>query len=91
MFAGCGGAFSAPSGNIHSPNYPNMYNHDDDCGWLITVDFGHVVQLTFSDFDLEHQTNCRYMCCINESIALEKEFYQRHASINWNDANLLLF
>ena len=60
FFTGCGGAFTAPSGNIHSPNYPNMYNHDDDCGYLITVDFGHVVQLTFLDFDLEHQTNCRY-------------------------------
>ena len=51
---------TTPSGTIHSPNYPNMYNHDDDCGWLITVDMNHVVELTFSDFDLEHQTNCRY-------------------------------
>ena len=51
---------TTPSGTIHSPNYPNMYNHDDDCGWLIAVDMNHVVELTFSDFDLEHQTNCRY-------------------------------
>ena len=61
LVQGCGGEMTTPSGTIHSPNYPNMYNHDDDCGWLITVDMNHVVELTFSDFDLEHQTNCRYL------------------------------
>ena len=47
------------SGTIHSPNYPNVYDHNDDCGWLLTVDAGHIIEFTYSDFDLEHQSNCR--------------------------------
>ena len=51
---------TAQSGTIASPNYPNSYDHHDDCGWLITVDFGHIIDLTFTDFDVEPHSNCRY-------------------------------
>ena len=50
---------TAKSGVITSPNYPNSYEHDDDCGWLIEVDFGHIIQFSFLDFDVESHSNCR--------------------------------
>jgi hypothetical protein len=51
---------TAPSGSIHSPNYPNAYDANDDCGWLIEVDANHVVQFTFVDFDVEPHQNCTF-------------------------------
>ncbi|XP_071787824.1 cubilin-like isoform X2 [Asterias amurensis] len=50
---GCGGNYSTPTGDFHSPNYPNVYPHNTDCTWLITVADEHRVQLKFLDFDLE--------------------------------------
>ncbi|KAG8573749.1 hypothetical protein GDO81_012532 [Engystomops pustulosus] len=50
---GCGGVFQAPSGEIHSPNYPRNYDHNTECSWLIRVDPGHRVLLNFTDFDIE--------------------------------------
>ncbi|XP_075684851.1 cubilin [Rhinoderma darwinii] len=50
---GCGGVFQATSGEIHSPNYPSPYNDNTVCSWLIKVDPGHRVLLTFTDFDIE--------------------------------------
>lgn len=54
----CGGQFTAPTGVIHSPNYPNNYPNNQDCEWLIQVDRNHLVNLTFTDFDLERTGNC---------------------------------
>ena len=48
------------TGSIYSPNYPQNYDKDDDCGWLLTVDQNHVVQLEFLDFDVEAHSNCSY-------------------------------
>lgn len=57
---GCGGQYRASSGFIYSPNYPNKYDHNADCGWLIQVDDNHVVQLQFLDFVVERHINCSY-------------------------------
>ncbi|MGH0150723.1 UNVERIFIED_CONTAM: hypothetical protein FKN15_032572 [Acipenser sinensis] len=57
---GCGGVFTAPSGEIHSPNYPNPYSVNVDCSWIINVDQGHRVLLTFNDFDIENHDSCGY-------------------------------
>lgn len=57
---GCGGRMTAPSGIITSPNYPNMYDNNDDCAWLIETDTNHVVRFTFVDFDVEPHNNCRF-------------------------------
>lgn len=57
---GCGGYQKSPVGSIHSPNYPQQYDHDADCGWLIEVPDNHVVKLTFTDFDVEPFTNCTF-------------------------------
>jgi len=57
---GCGGRNKAPTGFIYSPNYPEKYDHNDDCGWLIEVDSNHVVELQFLDFLVERHINCSY-------------------------------
>ena len=51
---------TAPQGSIHSPNYPNPYDSNDDCSWTIEVDTHHRVQFTFVDFDVEPHQNCSY-------------------------------
>ncbi|KAM8967664.1 cubilin [Pelodytes ibericus] len=57
---GCGGVFQASSGEIHSPNYPQVYDDNTDCSWVIRVDVGHRVSLNFTDFDIEHHNSCTY-------------------------------
>ncbi|EPY78032.1 tolloid-like protein 2 precursor [Camelus ferus] len=55
---GCGGVFQAPSGEIHSPNYPSPYRSNTECTWVIQVEKHHRVLLNFTDFDLEPQDSC---------------------------------
>ncbi|KAM4705286.1 LOW QUALITY PROTEIN: cubilin [Rhinophrynus dorsalis] len=57
---GCGGVFQASNGEIHSPNYPRPYDDNTECSWLIRVDFGHRVLLSFKDFDIEYALLCIY-------------------------------
>ncbi|XP_066598353.1 cubilin-like [Prorops nasuta] len=54
----CGGRFISNTGVIHSTNYPQNYPHNQNCEWLLEVDTKHVVNLTFTDFDIEDSTNC---------------------------------
>lgn len=56
--AGCGGPVTAPSGEIHSPSYPNSYPSNVDCSWVISVDPSHRVLLNFTDLDIEYHSNC---------------------------------
>ncbi|XP_067869413.1 cubilin isoform X2 [Heterodontus francisci] len=55
---GCGGIFTAPKGEFHSPNYPSPYGNNVDCSWVITVDNHYRILLDFIDFDLEHHQSC---------------------------------
>ncbi|XP_043916230.1 cubilin-like [Protopterus annectens] len=57
---GCGGLFTAPSGEIHSPNYPSVYGSNVDCSWVISVDVSHRVLLNFTDFDIENHQSCNF-------------------------------
>lgn len=58
--AGCGGPITAPSGEIHSPLYPNSYPTNVDCSWVISVDPNHRVFLNFTDLDIEFHANCTW-------------------------------
>ncbi|XP_041670250.1 cubilin [Cheilinus undulatus] len=55
---GCGGPVTAPSGEIHSPSYPNSYPNNVDCSWVISVDNNHRVFFNFSDLDIEPHSTC---------------------------------
>lgn len=54
----CGGALTAPLGEIYSPNYPKNYGPNETCEWQITVDPSHNIDLTLIDFDLEPSEDC---------------------------------
>jgi len=57
-----------------SANYPHSYPPRTDCVWHITVEPQHQVVLTFSDFDIENSTGCRFdylavsTSCINSRV-----------------------
>ncbi|XP_078666161.1 uncharacterized protein LOC144908452 [Branchiostoma floridae x Branchiostoma belcheri] len=48
-------------GHLHSPNYPQNYNHDMDCSWIFPAR-GGTVNLEFQDFALEGGAATFGMC-----------------------------
>ncbi|KAL2085662.1 hypothetical protein ACEWY4_018982 [Coilia grayii] len=60
IHGGCGGSVVAPSGEIHSPSYPDNYPNNVDCSWVISVDESHRVLFNFTDLDIERNVNCTY-------------------------------
>ena len=50
---GCGGAFTADNGVMISPNYPNPYPHNAQCVYTVTVRQNEVMNLTFTNLELE--------------------------------------
>ncbi|XP_078474486.1 adhesion G-protein coupled receptor G6-like isoform X2 [Lampetra planeri] len=57
---GCRNVLRAPSGGFTSPGYPSAYPASARCRWELRAPRGFVVQLTFSDFELESQGGCLY-------------------------------
>ncbi|KAJ1096030.1 hypothetical protein NDU88_001179 [Pleurodeles waltl] len=53
----CGGVLTAPSGEITSPDYPNLYPASTYCHWNITAT--KRVSILFVDFALEESRNCK--------------------------------
>ncbi|XP_054992155.1 CUB and sushi domain-containing protein 1 isoform X1 [Sorex araneus] len=47
--------FTASSGVILSPNYPEEYGNNMNCVWLIIAELGSRIHLIFNDFDVEPQ------------------------------------
>ncbi|XP_058522650.1 CUB and sushi domain-containing protein 1 [Ochotona princeps] len=47
--------FTASSGIILSPNYPEEYGNNMNCVWLIISEPGSRIHLVFNDFDVEPQ------------------------------------
>jgi len=72
-----------------SHNYPHSYPPRTDCVWQITVEPRHQVVLTFSDFDLENSTNCRFdylavstsLCCFSSQINFYFNYYFTFAGL----------
>uniref|UniRef100_A0A8R1TTG2 Metalloendopeptidase n=1 Tax=Onchocerca volvulus TaxID=6282 RepID=A0A8R1TTG2_ONCVO len=56
----CGGHIFGDTGTIQSPRYPENYMPDVECKWLITVQEGYQVALTFQFFSLETHKDCIY-------------------------------
>uniref|UniRef100_A0A3B5QX42 Ovochymase 2 n=1 Tax=Xiphophorus maculatus TaxID=8083 RepID=A0A3B5QX42_XIPMA len=44
--------------SLHTPNYPQSYSNDCVLRWVIYAPLGHLVKLTFADFDLEESERC---------------------------------
>ncbi|GCB63420.1 hypothetical protein scyTo_0000154 [Scyliorhinus torazame] len=47
--------FTAPSGIVLSPNYPEEYGNNMNCVWLIIAEPASRIHLIFNDFDIEPQ------------------------------------
>uniref|UniRef100_A0A672HTS6 Cubilin (intrinsic factor-cobalamin receptor) n=1 Tax=Salarias fasciatus TaxID=181472 RepID=A0A672HTS6_SALFA len=59
---GCGGYLSLPMGTFGSPD-PNLdgrYEQRMNCLWTVEMPINNAVNLTFSSFDLETSSDCRY-------------------------------
>lgn len=54
---GCGGHLTRPFDTFTSPGYPSAYPTDIECEWLIEVDHGHSIELTFYDVGIISSTN----------------------------------
>ncbi|KAH0809453.1 hypothetical protein GEV33_013339 [Tenebrio molitor] len=55
---GCGGSLNGPTGSIISPNYPEPYSINTECIWKISISTGSLIQVVFSDLDLEEHSSC---------------------------------
>lgn len=60
FFLGCGGLLTHPSGSISTPNYPKGYGEGIQCDWLMQLDSGTSIEITFVDVDFEPSVNCEY-------------------------------
>ena len=58
FFTACGGNYTALSGTLTSPNYPNSYPMNAECVWEIQVSAGNGITLSFSEFELESSQHC---------------------------------
>lgn len=53
LYTVCGSTFTAETGTITSPSYPNAYEIDRACNYLIEAPIGKGIFLDFTDFDIE--------------------------------------
>lgn len=58
--ANCRVVLSNPSGTFTSPCYPNDYPNSQACMWTLRAPTGYIIQITFTDFDIEEAPNCIY-------------------------------
>lgn len=49
LVTGCGGMIMADEGIVTSPGYPNRYNHNTECEWVITTSPGTKVVVFMDD------------------------------------------
>ena len=47
-------------GIITTPNYPRNYDNNEDCRYTLLASPGHVIVLTFNDFQLESSERCEH-------------------------------
>jgi len=57
---GCGGTLTSEKGSFNSPNFPERYDNNVECDWLIRVHPLERIQIKFTVFDLEHHSRCRW-------------------------------
>ncbi|GFU96639.1 cubilin [Trichonephila clavipes] len=57
---GCGGVLTDPVGQLSSPRHPDRYPHSMTCSWYLKAPANHIIRLTFTSFELEHDSSCQY-------------------------------
>ncbi|XP_078364332.1 uncharacterized protein LOC144648698 isoform X1 [Oculina patagonica] len=48
------------NGSIFSPGYPNNYDINENCQWLIEAPYGERILIYFTTFDVEDHAQCSY-------------------------------
>lgn len=56
----CGGVSRNPVGHLEFPIGGNVYQHGLSCAWVLITNSSLVLNVTFTRFDLEHSTDCKY-------------------------------
>lgn len=60
---GCGGIILNASHVITAPSFTDKdgsYKRNADCRWVVSAPTGHVIQMTFSDFDIDQNKDCKH-------------------------------
>lgn len=56
----CGGVSRNPLGHLEFPIGGNVYQHGLSCAWVLVTNSSLVLNVTFTRFNLEHSTDCKY-------------------------------
>ena len=59
----CGGIIDSPGEIIKSPNFPNNYDNNIECRWVIAFTHRDHIRLTFTEFELEAGTKMPFNPC----------------------------
>ncbi|KAG1661332.1 Cubilin [Nymphon striatum] len=57
---GCGGTLTKTRGSLSSPNFPDQYPNGLLCDWLIRIHPEEKIELTFTKFDIEDHSSCKF-------------------------------
>ncbi|XP_016093659.1 cubilin [Sinocyclocheilus grahami] len=60
FYTSCGANFTASTGRVVSPNYPDHYPGGSNCNYIIDAGDQTVIVLTFKSFQLEAHSTCVY-------------------------------
>ena len=58
IYASCGGFLTDTRGDLLSPSYPESFPADIQCVWQIRVPLDYVIELRFSDFNMDGMYPC---------------------------------
>jgi cubilin len=68
MPAACGGVYTAATGEIRSPYFPNPYPGDKECIYIIRQAPGTIITLTFVTFDVEAVVSNSSIFCLYDYV-----------------------
>ncbi|XP_072095764.1 scavenger receptor cysteine-rich domain-containing protein DMBT1-like [Mobula birostris] len=60
IYSVCGGYLYNLDGSFLSPGYPYSYSNSETCVWYIRVSHRYIIDLWFTDIDLEVSSSCHY-------------------------------
>lgn len=56
----CGGVSRNPIGELVFPMSGNVYQHGLSCAWVLNTNSSLVLNVTFTKFNIEQSTDCKY-------------------------------
>ena len=74
--------YSANSGTIYSPGYPNSYGTNKNCKWRITALHGQKVLIYFTFFDLEYDAFCSFDSVQFDSVQFGEYFWNSNPRVS---------